>query len=91
MFFISSDYAVPSNTVVTPECTTLEAVETVGAFVVTVSTFDTCSAKRFDGQHTWQTVDSEISRQVLHVATTGDSTLFSTFCACNDIMAATRS
>jgi hypothetical protein len=79
------------NTVVTPECTTLEAVQTVGAFFVAVSTFDTCSVALFDGQHIQQTVDAKVGWQVLQVSTARDSTLSSTFWACYDVMAATRS
>jgi len=82
---------VRTDTVVTPECTTLEAVQTVSAFLVTVSTFGTCSVALFDGQHIQQTVDSKTGRQVLQVSTARDSTLFSTFRAGYDIMAATRS
>ena len=51
MFFISSDYVVRGDTVITPESTTLEAVQALGAFRVAVATFDPCSATLLDGQH----------------------------------------
>ena len=91
VFFISSDYVVRSDTVVTPECTTLEAVQTLYAFFVAISTFDACRITLFDGQHIKQAVDAKVGRQFLQVSTTRDSALSSTFWTCNEIMAATSS
>jgi len=91
VFFISSHYVVPSDAVVTPECTTLEAVQTLGALFVAVSTFDSRSVTLFNGQHIKETVDAKIGRQILQVSTARDSTLSSAFWASYDIMAATRS
>jgi len=91
VFFIGSDYVVRSDTVVTPECTTLEAVQTLYAFFLAISTFDACRITLFDGQHIKQAVDAKVGRQILQVSTTRDSGLSSTFWTSNEIMAATSS
>jgi len=43
MFFVNWNYVVPGDTVVTPECTTLETVQTLYATFVAISTFHTSS------------------------------------------------
>ena len=79
VFSVSSDYVVRRNTVVTPKDTTLETIATLCAFVVAVSTFNSCCTALFNGQHIQQTVDAKVGRQVLQVSTARDSTLSSTF------------
>ena len=86
MFFISSDYVVRSDTVVTPESTTREAVQTLYGSFVAISTFHSGGMTLFDRQHMKQTVDAKVGRQVLQVSTARDSTFSSTLWACNDIM-----
>ena len=75
----------------TPECTTLETVETLRGFLVAISTFDSNSIALFNGQNIKQTVGAKVGWQVVKISTSWDSTLFSAFGTCYDIMAATRS
>jgi len=91
VFFVSPDYVVPSDTVVTPEYTTLEAIATLCTSVVAVSAFNSCCTALFNGQHIQQTVDAKVGRQVLQVSTARNFTLSSTFWASYGIMATTRS
>ena len=79
------------NTVVTPECTTLETVQTLRTSFVAISTFHSGRISLFDCQHIKQTVDTKDGRQVLQVSIARDSALSSTFWVCYDIMVATRS
>jgi len=91
VFFIGFDAIMEAYTVgFTPECTTLEAVETLRALLVTISTLYASCVTLFDCQHIKQTIDSKIGGQVVE-ASARVSALSSTFRACYDILAATRS
>lgn len=91
MIFIRSDAIVKTHTVVfTPEGTAVEAVETLGASLVTISTLhSSVSVWFFDGQHIEKTTDSKISGQLVK-ASSNDSRHYSTFSACYEIMVAIR-
>ena len=71
----------------TPECTTLETVETLGALPVTISTLYASCVTLFDCQHIEQTIDSKVGRSVVEPSAR-DFALSSTLRACYDIMAA---
>ena len=73
-----------------PERTTLEAVKTLGAFLVAISTLHRLGIALFNGQHIQQPVDAKVGRQVVKISTR-NSILSSTFRENYDIMAATRS
>lgn len=90
MIFIRSDAIVKTHTVVfTPEGTAVEAVETLGASLVTISTLHSSSVGIFDDQHIEKTTDSKISGQLVK-ASSNDSRHYSTFSACYEIMVAIR-
>ena len=92
MFFIGFHSIVKVYTVgFTPECTTLETVETMRAFLVAIPTLHSCDIALFYGQYIQQTVDSKVGRQLVKISTSRDFTLFSTLWACYDITTATRS
>ena len=65
-----------------PECTTLEAVKALGAALFAIPTPDFSSIALFDDQHVKETVDAKVGWKILKI---------STFRACDDIVAATRS
>ena len=74
-----------------PECTTLEAVKALGAALFAIPTLNSSSTALFDGQHVKETVDAKVSWKILKISASRDLNLFSTFRACDDIVAATRS
>ena len=91
MFFVGFDAIMKDYAVgLTPECATLEAVETLGALLVAISTLYANGITFSDGQHIKQTIDSKVGGQVVEVSAR-DSALSSTFWTGHDIMAATRS
>ena len=91
MTFIGFDSIVEAYAVgFTPECTTLETVETLRALLVAISTLYTSCVALFDCQHIKQTIDSKVGWQVVE-ASARDFALSSTFRTCYDIMAATCS
>ncbi len=63
----------------TPERTALEAVETLGAFLVAVSTFDCGGIALLNGQYIQQTVDAKVGRQLVKISASRDFTLSSAF------------
>ena len=91
MSFIGFDAIMEVYTIsFTPECTTLETVETLVPFLVTISTLYAGGITFFDCQHIKQTVDSKVGGQVVE-ASARDSALSPTFWTGYDIMAVTRS
>ena len=91
MTFIGFDAVMEAYTVgFTPECTTLETVETLVPLLVTISTLYASGITLFDCQHIKQTVDSKVGGQVVETSAR-DSALSPTFWTGYDIMAAARS
>ena len=91
MFFIGFDAIMEAYTIsFTPECTTLETVETLVPLLVAIPTLYASGFTLFDCQHIKQTVDSKVGGQVVETFAR-DSALSPTFWTGYDIMAATRS
>jgi len=91
VFLIGFDAIMKAYTVgFTPEYTTLEAVETLRALLVTISALYASGITLFYCQHIKQTIDSKVGGQVVE-ASARDFALSSTLRACYDILAATRS
>ena len=90
VLFIGSDAIMQTDTVVTPECTTLETIKAVFALFVAISTLHTACIALFYGQNIEQTVDTKVCRQSLEVATLRDSEFLSAFRARNHIGVGTR-
>ena len=92
MFLIRFYSIVKTDAVsLAPESTTLKAVKALGATLFAISTPDFSSIALFDGQHVKETVDAKVGWKILKISTSGSFYLFSTFRACDDIVAATRS
>ena len=91
VLFIGSDAIVQTDTVITPECTTLETIKAVFALFVAISTLHTACITLFYGQNIKQTVDAKVCRQSLEVAALRDSEFLSAFRARNHIGVGTRS
>ena len=84
-------YIMQTNTVITPECTTLETIKAVFALFVAISTLHTACIALFYGQNIEQTVNTKVCRQILQVSIPRDSEFLSAFRARNHIGVGTRS
>ena len=84
-------YIMQTDTVITPECTTLETIKAVFALFVAISTLHTACIALFYGQNIEQTVDTKVCRQSLQVSILRDSEFLSAFRARNHIGVGARS
>ena len=91
MFLIRYYDTVGNDAFLAQQYTTLEAIKAFGALHMAISTLNSISTVLFDGQHVKETVDVKVSWKILKISASRDLNLFSTFRACDDIVAATRS